>query len=176
MRWLSFALATLAGCARLLGVDNFPKLAPFTLELWVRPRLLDIGYRRLLAKEITDTTPQEGYQLTINRDDAGAWVNLLRAHAPAGNESWVRTPFPDPLVDHDYHHVVGTFDGTSLVVYVDGHANSNPAQFAIVETAASFVIGGREPAGAIFDGDLDDVAIYDHALTAARVKAHLQAR
>jgi len=80
------------------------------------------------------------------------------------------------LVDDDtWHHVVGTFDGTDMLVYVDG----------VLETSVNFplTIGYGTPRPRIgvrdstfygvqhyFDGTLDDIKLYDYAITAQEVQ------
>ncbi|MHB1845001.1 MAG: LamG domain-containing protein [Deltaproteobacteria bacterium] len=78
------------------------------------------------------------------------------------------------------YHVVGTYDGTTQSLYIDGQLDSSqPATGAITHYGASATnglgIGHRfssvEP---VFQGTLDEVAIYGTALPAARVLAHYQ--
>jgi hypothetical protein len=71
--------------------------------------------------------------------------------------------------------VVATYDGTDVVLFVGGqevtrHAQStdlNPAPGAILAIGARG--SGTEPN---FAGSLDEIAVYDHALSAARVAVH----
>ncbi len=78
-----------------------------------------------------------------------------------------------------WHHVVGTYSSAqhTAALYVDGDlVNSNTnASSAIATTAHPFQIGARHN-GDTFGGSIDDVAVYDHALTAAQVAAHYASR
>lgn len=77
----------------------------------------------------------------------------------------------------DWHHIVGTYDGTMLQLYVDGLPWGNPrfhsgsilpmasGSFLAIgsedgRTVCSFCIGTR-----YFHGEIDEVAIYKRALT-----------
>ncbi len=59
-----------------------------------------------------------------------------------------------------------SFDGAQLIYRDGGEAASEPAFLSLPDTSFSFAIGEG------FDGVLDEVAIYPHALSALRVKEH----
>src|SRR5205823_3891330 len=74
------------------------------------------------------------------------------------------------------YHVVGTFDGSRMRIYVDGLLESTATHDGGLNTAA---FGGAiAPAGwgtlptPHFRGTLDEIAIYGHALTDPHVRAH----
>lgn len=77
----------------------------------------------------------------------------------------------------NWHHIVGTFDGTTKKIYIDGVLNNSvvvPAG-AIINSPDPVVFGGRQnttpnPVGnTSFEGMLDNVAIYDTALAPNQV-------
>ncbi len=77
-----------------------------------------------------------------------------------------------------WHHVVGTYDGTNLRIYVDS-VLENTTVFAgtIANPSANgyLTIGGRMTAGSEWNGWIDEVAVYEKALSADRVLAHYEA-
>ena len=80
------------------------------------------------------------------------------------------------LNDGQFHHVVWTRSGTGLnTLYVDGQAcaTEQDSKGSIIN-ARPIQIGGEkfEPGGSQFRGDLGELAIYPHALTADRVQSH----
>ncbi|MDD5306243.1 MAG: LamG domain-containing protein [Deltaproteobacteria bacterium] len=77
-----------------------------------------------------------------------------------------------------WYHLVGTFDGTTARVYVDGTLNNSAAATKTLHSAtASFLIGaglpwtGYPPKEGFFNGAIDDVRIYDRALSDTEVLA-----
>jgi len=76
-----------------------------------------------------------------------------------------------------WRHVVSTYDGTTLRLYVDGVENTNAARAALVTPAATdFEIGTyAQDTGINFTGRIDEVALYGTALSPARVQAHYNA-
>jgi hypothetical protein len=75
-----------------------------------------------------------------------------------------------------YHHFVGTFDGTLLKLYVDGtlKATTTPGVATISQNTDSLIIGAGAgiPFYASWDGKIDEVAIYNYALSAEQVYDH----
>jgi hypothetical protein len=71
-------------------------------------------------------------------------------------------------------YVVGTYDGSVLRIYVDGRlAGQAPVRGLVDRTAAPLEIGsflGR----AVWDGEIDEVAVYNRALTPSAIAAHYQ--
>ncbi|HET8905477.1 MAG TPA: LamG domain-containing protein, partial [Ktedonobacterales bacterium] len=74
------------------------------------------------------------------------------------------------------HHLVGTYDGTNLRLYVDNVLVAGPtaATNALAYTGNTITIGSQSGAtpGAYYDGQIDEAAVYGSALSAARVTAH----
>jgi hypothetical protein len=83
---------------------------------------------------------------------------------------------PARVWDGAWHHVVGTYDGHSVRLYVDGGqvADGSPTDRMIgygIQSTAPFI--GTYRGGCVlgFTGDIDDVRIWSSALTAAAVAA-----
>ena len=99
--------------------------------------------------------PEKVTSLTIQNS---GYVNFLGKSIPT-----VRVD------DNQWHHVVGTYDGTNVKVFLDGieYVNS-PATFNTVGN--SFTIG-RNVAGGFenFEGNVDEIAIWDRVLSAEEV-------
>jgi hypothetical protein len=156
--------------------DNFDFVGrvPFSIELWVKPRVIDEKFRGLFTKE-TNEGGRQGYLLVLNQG-----VGLTFDRARGGVVAQVATK---PISATAWSHVVVTFDGMNLRLYVNGQAAAGPtpAGLELPDTSVAAVagarVGGNTPIGqaAHFDGDLDEVAVYDLALSADRVAAHHQA-
>lgn len=82
---------------------------------------------------------------------------------------------PTPVIGTTYH-LVGTFDGTNRCFYVNGALFAGPtAGLAISSPALPFQVAGYAGNANYYDGTVDDIAIYNRALTHAEVWAHWQA-
>ena len=73
----------------------------------------------------------------------------------------------------NWYHIVGRYDSTAgtLSVFVNGAKNSVATSGSKNDTDGDFVIGGQAESGEYFDGIIDDVAIFNRALSDYEVKA-----
>ncbi len=156
--------ASFDGVNDAVSIPSTSRLSPaaaVTVEAWVRPTSLPgAGTFRSVA------TKAESYSLQFNGGqlEFTTMVNgtRRRAQAPAG-----------ALVAGQTYHVVGTYDGTTQRLFVNGTqvasagftgsmgANTNPV-----------VIGSWDTASEFLAGTIDDVAVYDKALTARSIADH----
>ena len=78
----------------------------------------------------------------------------------------------DPTVDTSWHHWAVIFDGTSnlATIYRDGQFLQQTALAGgATSTTAGLRIGAQYTGGELFDGCLDDMAIWDEALTEQQI-------
>jgi len=145
----------------------------FTVEAWVKPSQLDAQFRFVWGNEkLEPASKRQGIELYLRSTE----TNFIRTHdgAPAGNAS------SGPLVVGVFHHLVVRYDGVRRVssLLVDGKLASENADFgpSDVTSSAPFTFGADGAlGGSPFEGTLDELAIYDHVLPCARVRAHLAA-
>jgi hypothetical protein len=66
----------------------------------------------------------------------------------------------------EWHHIAATYDGKVFKCYIDGKLAEEWAYAGTMpKNTASVTIGRRSRGGTFFNGMIDDVAIYDRALT-----------
>jgi hypothetical protein len=75
------------------------------------------------------------------------------------------------LLTGKWYHVAATWDGTTSLVYLDGYADSSPRTVSgtLPLDTRSLYMGGRIDGTDLVTGKLDDVRLYNYALTAAEV-------
>jgi hypothetical protein len=79
--------------------------------------------------------------------------------------------------DGNWHHVAGTFDGSEVVLYVDGLAigTSVPAAMDYTTLQGDLTIGAYQPsANHGFTGDIDEVRVWSRVLTPSEIAARAQ--
>ncbi|MGD9496406.1 MAG: LamG-like jellyroll fold domain-containing protein [Armatimonadota bacterium] len=147
------------------GTD--PALSPqgaITLEAWVLPREVPDGEPVIVGKST------ESYALTLYKDGQCWWYissggNNLRAPVQFGR----------------WNHIVGTFDGHTMALFVNGEQMaSRRSQFAAIAPGGRFSMGARSDesgrsAASHFQGGLDDVCVYDRALSAEEIMMRYRA-
>ena len=135
-----------------------------SVEAWVRPSAASQN-GGIFEKTINGYVNSQ-YMLFLE-----AGVVKFRVRTASG----VLTPVDGPVLPlQTWSHVVGTFDGGALRLYVNG---------ALVNTAAASVLASGSGPSYIghlgqnlypFQGTLDEVAVFASALSAERVRAHYQ--
>ncbi len=141
--------------------------APFSVEVWIKPTELDETYRFPFSNE--QLSPRNGYALVIHTQYGITFERYVDDGQAVTQGA--------PIAVGVYHHVVGTYDGASLRLYLNGiymTEKEDVRDMPVYTPAAAIGIlldGMRGP----FDGAIDEVAIYSSALTPARVKAHFDA-
>jgi hypothetical protein len=92
-----------------------------------------------------------------------------------GSSDWIIAPIYNStrLDDNNWHHLVGTYDGSKMRLYVDGNevGSGTDASGVIgsVDTTDAIHLAADYAFGIQWVGLLDEVAIWDRALTSAEV-------
>lgn len=73
-----------------------------------------------------------------------------------------------------WHHLVGTYDGSTLRIYVDGQQKASAAVTGLIDTHENALYLGHDGQAESLWGCLDEVALYNYALTPEEVLAHYQ--
>jgi RHS repeat-associated protein len=77
------------------------------------------------------------------------------------------------VTDGARHHLVGTWDGTTLRIYVDGVLSGSNAPGGAPPGSTTGISIGNHPGQALaFGGTIDEVAFYRTTLSATRIAAH----
>ena len=104
----------------------------------------------------------DGYGMYYGSGDLRVFVTEYSSHK-------AHTPFS---ATSSFKHVVGTYDGNNIKIYIDGVEKSTTSTSAGISTnTASLTIG--KGAGGVYqwDGKIDEIRIYNRALNAEEVKA-----
>lgn len=72
--------------------------------------------------------------------------------------------------DGNWHHFVSVYDGKEMTAYIDGKAFATISYEKQICIIAPFEFGRDNPYGRYFDGKLDDIGIWNRALSQTEVK------
>ncbi len=151
------------GALEFDGVDDYVEIGDldltgsFTLTCWIRPSSLPGGWYSVVIKE-------DDYGIEFNGStlEGGTWPN--------GWHGYVSTPISTPAI---WYHAALTWNGSDVEMFIDGssvgqntgsHASNNkPLLFGSWDTSSEF-----------FHGIIDDVRIYNVALSAEEIEALVQ--
>jgi hypothetical protein len=139
--------------------------AGMTLMAWVQP----------------NNANQSGNRTIIRRESNGYWLYAGRSGfngtlRPGGGvilgtstQETVSTSTQMP--NNTWRHVAITYDGTEVVLYVNGAEVDSEAATGTINSSGNnpLWIGGNSPAGEYFQGVIDEVRVYNRALSATEV-------
>ncbi len=140
-----------------------------TLEAWVYPTAVGAGsWRNVIIKE---RPSGEVYNLYANTDVDAPTVYCVLASSPS-------TPFSASAVStlplNNWSHLAATYDGSMLRMYVNGiQAGSRAISGPLLTSTGALRIGGNQVWGEYFQGRIDEVRIYNTALSAAQIQSDM---
>ena len=154
------ALAFNGTGARVVIADavSLDLVSGMTLEAWVQPTIVPAGWSTIVHKET------DAYYLA-----AGSVSNVPAAGGTVGAGD-ANVYAASPLAANAWTHLAATYDGTTFRLYVNGaQVSSQAASGALVSSSGPLSIGGNGPYGEYFNGRIDEVRIYDRALSATEI-------
>jgi hypothetical protein len=168
------------------SVANNPKLQianAISLAAWINPK--SVNNYTIISKYVTSSTTgsTDGFQLSLAGDSAPVNGHEKRIYLRLNQKSsqnTYRVSTNTPYDTNAWTFVVATYDGTAdgrpMNIYrnggldiLGGHAVTGPT--SIATNALNLNIGKENNDGYYFWGSLDDVRIYNCALTLAQINA-----
>jgi hypothetical protein len=152
------------------GVNDFVSI-PFstavdasigvTVEAWIKPKALPATnqWATVATKPESFSLQFAGDQIEFTIIQNGA---RRRMRAPSGT-----------IVAGQSYHLVGTYDGSQIKLYVNGKLVPAKSQNGnISQNPNGFYIGSWNGNTEFFNGSIDEVAVYKTALTSSQVDGH----
>ncbi len=136
-----------------------------TITAWIKPGNLSARqYQNIVRKNGI----YSGYLLAFQ--EFGTRLTMGINTDSAQECDGVLTPDQIRALETGWHFVAGTYDGKIFKVYLDGRMVGFRAHQSLVNKSANFLIlGGGASPYENFTGGLDEVRIYDRALTQAEL-------
>ncbi|RMF55934.1 hypothetical protein D6745_00810 [Candidatus Woesearchaeota archaeon] len=144
-----------------------------TVEAWVKP---DAGLLNVYARVIASHWTASGSESCSSGDAANAWVleahNDGFYHAIIGNGagSYVDLPSNTQLQEGVWQHVAFTWNGTNVVLYVNGQPDASiPYSAGMVDSDCPVQIGKTDQLTYTWKGFIDEVKIFNRDLTPTQI-------
>jgi hypothetical protein len=148
--------------------DSLDLTTGMTLEAWVFPQapLAGGSGRTVIAKESPEGAAYNLYANNENNQPIATFDDGSNRHA---------LPGPNQLPVNQWSHLVATYDGKVGRIYVNGIKVAEGEESSLIEPSNGVLrIGGSDNWGAFFKGYIDEVRIYNRALTAAEVQKDMK--
>jgi fibronectin type 3 domain-containing protein len=152
------------GASALVSIADSASLrltTGMTLEAWVFPTTVNSAWRDIIYKG------DDNYYLEGTSDNSSR---------PAGGGTFKATPVygTAALTANAWSHVAITYDKVNVILYVNGTQVATGAATANIATSANpLQIGGDGIYGQYFNGRIDEVRIYNRALTATEIQTDM---
>jgi hypothetical protein len=133
-------------------------------EAWIKPTSLPTAgsFASILTKAESYSLQFNGPRLEFTIMQSGV---RRRLQAPSG-----------AIVAGQTYHVVGTYDGTTQRLYINGtQVASTPLTSAVTSNSNPLFIAAWNATSEFFKGTIDEAAVYGSILSASRVLAHYNA-
>jgi hypothetical protein len=145
---------------------DFGSSQDFTVTTWVRTTqsAAASNWPQIVGKE-GDAT-RNGWLFNLHNDTSAGWF----AQVYQGGTNYNTSSSVVDVADGDWHHLALVRNGSSLEAWTDGTlTNSVSVSTGSIANAQSLIIGTDTWAGSEYLGDIDDVKIFNTALTAAQI-------
>jgi len=156
--------ASFDGVNDSVSVPSSAGLSPtgaVTVEAWVRP-----GAKPAAGRFASVVSKADSYSLQFN----GPQLEFTTMRG--GTRRRVQAPAAAVVAGQTYH-VVGTYDGTTQRLYVNGVQVAAAAfSGALNANTKSLVLGSWDTAGEFLSARIDEVAVYARSLTPTQVANH----
>jgi len=139
-----------------------------TLEAWVNPAAMS-SWRTALVKERSGSGDL-AYGLYAHNNDPNPAVTINVAGA------YYESPGTSQVPLNTWTHLAATYDGATLRLFVNAQQVSSQAVTgAMVNSTSPLRIGGNAVWGEYFQGRIDEVRLYNRALTSTEIQTDMNA-
>jgi hypothetical protein len=139
------------------GIDEFSFVDAMTLSTWVNIRSVTTAWMAIAAKG------ENAWRLAVSNE-----TTALEYAFSGGTRGWQAATTATELAFDEWYHVAATYDtAVGATVYINGVADaSNPDAGGIDTNQFPLLIGDNpEATGRLFDGMIDELMIYNRALS-----------
>lgn len=153
-------LTSVAGTASAGAFNPSEDTNMFTLAAWVKPQnITGIAFKMIASKRDGWGAPDQSYWQFFVVDNT---VKMSSFEASSINT-------PAIITENEWHHVVFTFADGTATIYVNGVQTVRRGYNFSTGTQATFRIGRNNDANERFDGALDDMHVFNYAITPEEV-------
>ena len=139
-----------------------------TVAAWIKVNELDKKFQTIIAKgdnswRLARVSDSNNIEFACNGTAATRWTGV-------GEIPWAVSGTKS-VNDGKWHHIAGVFDGTKLYLYIDGvlEAAKSAAKSIDVSSHNVFIGANAQVPGREWNGFIDDVRIYNYALSQVEI-------
>lgn len=173
--WANGASGKFEGSLKFDGTDDYASIpnssslqvgGTFSIAAWIKPTSLSSRYG-IFSTRLNN--PSGSWQLEVGTASGGS--NRVGV---SGFNTWIKETTNDALTPNVWNHVVYTRSSNSDTgnIYVNGNLAPifRSTTYTITDNADAKVIGQGTSSGQFFPGQIDDIRLYNYALSPAQVQ------
>jgi hypothetical protein len=142
--------------------------AGMTLEAWVKPAVLGTAWKTTLFKHRNSNATNMVYVLYANRNTSVPNGEITVGTSVKAANGTTQLPL------NVWSHLATTYDGTTLRLYVNGTQVGSLATTGPIATSTGDLwIGGNNVWSEWFSGAIDEVRVYNRALSASEIQVDM---
>jgi hypothetical protein len=165
------------------GIDDYIRIAnnnifnpskEITISAWIKSNSWGTNHwdNYIVGKDSWTQSSTSGYGLRSGN-------NGVLSFNIAANGTWYEAVSPSDMLTNQWYYVSGTFDGTQMNVYINGALKGTQMLSAIITGSNDSVTIGRvaylnSPTLRWFNGNIDQVEIWNIALNSAQIKQYME--
>ena len=149
---------------RATPTSNLMQAKAVSVACWVKITSWNSSYDCLMSW--ADGTSWTNSRVTLARNNTSS--NLRFTIADGTN--YVGVNCTTTLALNTWYHVVGTYDGSNIKIYINGILEGTAASTLSIIYAGTFNIGGWSGNNYPINGSLNDIRLYNHCLSQMEIK------
>ncbi len=159
----------------IASIPNSASLNPtsaITVEAWIKPLAVTNIDKWAVAKVNSSLSI---FDYAIYLSTASGSARTVRFYLSTSGATNASLNASLAFGDGQWTYVVGTWDGATMRLYINGSQVASTALTGTLHTDPTALVVGGLSSASPFPGLLDETAVYPTALSAARVQAHYSA-
>ncbi len=153
------------GSSPALNITN-----QITVSAWIRVDIFDSNYQAIVTKGDS--------AWRLQRDEGNSNLEFACSGVDVPGAEWSGIFGSTDVNEGQWHHAAGVYDGNMMYLYVDGEldASSKACGTIRINDEPVYIGENAERPGRYWNGLIDDVQIYNYALTADEITAIYERR
>lgn len=131
-------------------LDIYPALS---VSVWINQPTAISGWGSVIMKRYTYGFEVNGSTISFGIGNGSVWSREMTA----------------PIALGEWQHFVGVYDGTNVTLYKNGAQVSAPQPATLNNSNTPLLVGSWTGSSEFFNGHIDDVRIYNRALTSSEI-------
>ena len=152
------------------GDESLNLTDALTIEVWMKPN--SAGEGGINAGPVCRAIAGGSWNWQLRYNAPGSFMGFQFNAAPGGS-TWISVQ--ENLKPGEWYHIIGTFDGSDIVCYLNAEEKDRGSIAGINGSGDNFFIG-QDGWVNVFDGVVDEVRMYNRALTPTEVRQNYESR